>query len=281
MQVNSSRRIFHAIAFHAVSILISALFILPLVWMASASLRQPGLPPPRTMEWWPEPLAWSNYNRIFEMLPLGRYIFNSLLIAGIAVPITLVTASLAGFAMTQLNRRGRESLLGLSVVLLVVPTVAVWVARFILFRTLGLFNSYAALLAPALMGSSPLFVLLFFWSFRRIPRELYDAARMDGAGPLEIWWRVALPLSSATVIVVGILTFLLYWGDFTTPLFYLKSQTLYTLPVGLRQLQELDRTNWPLLLAGAMVMTLPSVLLFGIVQRFFLPENRLAGIYGQ
>ena len=281
MQVNSSRRIFHTIAFHAVSIFISALFILPLVWMASASLRQPGLPPPRTMEWWPEPLAWSNYNRIFEMLPLGRYIFNSLLVAGIAVPITLVTASLAGFAMTQLNRRGRESLLGLSVVLLVVPTVAVWVARFILFRTLGLFNSYAALLAPALMGSSPLFVLLFFWSFRRIPRELYDAARMDGAGPLEIWWRVALPLSSATVIVVGILTFLLYWGDFTTPLFYLKSQTLYTLPVGLRQLQELDRTNWPLLLAGAMVMTLPSVLLFGIVQRFFLPENRLAGIYGQ
>lgn len=281
MQVNSKRRIFHAIAFHAVSILISALFILPLVWMASASLRQPGLPPPRTMEWWPEPLTWSNYTRIFEMLPLGRYIFNSLLVAGIAVPITLITASLAGFAMTQLNRRGRESLLGLSVVLLVVPTVAVWVARFILFRTLGLFNSYAALLAPALMGSSPLFVLLFFWSFRRIPRELYDAARMDGAGPLEIWWRVALPLSGATVIVVGILTFLLYWGDFTTPLFYLKSQTLYTLPVGLRQLQELDRTNWPLLLAGAMVMTLPSVLLFGIVQRFFLPENRLAGIYGQ
>ncbi|HUM27616.1 MAG TPA: ABC transporter permease subunit, partial [Anaerolineales bacterium] len=113
------------------------------------------------------------------------------------------------------------------------------------------------------------------------PRELFDAARMDGAGPLEIWWRVAFPLSNATMIVVGILTFLLYWGDFTTPLFYLKSQTLYTLPVGLRQLQELDRTNWPLLLAGSMVMTLPSVLLFGIVQRFFLPENRLAGIYGQ
>ena len=281
MQFNSQRRMFHSIAFHAVSILISALFILPLVWMASASLRQPGLPPPRTVEWWPEPFAWSNYTRIFEMLPMGRYVLNSLLVAGLAVPITLVTASLAGFAMSQVNRRWRENLLGLSVVLLVVPTVAVWVARFILFRTVGLFNSYLALLAPSVMGSSPLFVLLFFWSFRRIPRELYDAARMDGAGPLEIWWRVALPLSSATMIVVGILTFLLYWGDFTTPLFYLKSQTLYTLPVGLRQLQELDRTNWPLLLAGSMVMTLPSVLLFGIVQRFFLPENRLAGIYGQ
>ncbi len=233
------------------------------------------------MEWLPNPLMWSNYVRVFQILPLGRYILNSLIVAGAAVPITLTTASLAGFAMAQLSRRGQDRLITLSVVLLIIPTTAVWLARFILFRELGLFNTYAALIAPSIMGSSPLFVLLFFWSFRRIPSELYEAARMDGASPLSIWWRVALPLSAATIVVVSILTFLLYWGDFVTPLFYLKSQTLYTLPVGLRQLQELDRTNWPLLLSGSVVMTLPAVLLFTIVQRFFLQENRLAGIYGQ
>ena len=183
--------------------------------------------------------------------------------------------------MAQLNRRGQDRLIILSVILLIIPTTAVWLARFILFRGLGLFNTHAALIAPSLMGSSPLFVLLFFWSFRRIPPELYEAARIDGASLLNIWWRVALPLSSATIVVVSILTFLLYWGDFVTPLFYLKSQTLYTLPVGLRQLQELDRTNWPLLLTGSVIMTLPAVLLFTIVQRFFLQENRLSGIYGQ
>ncbi|MBK8823989.1 MAG: carbohydrate ABC transporter permease [Anaerolineales bacterium] len=281
MPTKQTQRIIRTVAFHTVSILISALFVLPLIWMFAASLRQPGLPPPRTMEWLPDPLMWSNYVRVFQTLPIGRYILNSLLVAGAAVPITLVTASLAGFAMAQLNRRGQDRLIILSVILLIIPTTAVWLARFILFRGLGLFNTHAALIAPSLMGSSPLFVLLFFWSFRRIPPELYEAARIDGASLLNIWWRVALPLSSATIVVVSILTFLLYWGDFVTPLFYLKSQTLYTLPVGLRQLQELDRTNWPLLLTGSVIMTLPAVLLFAIVQRFFLPENRLSGIYGQ
>lgn len=281
MPIKQTQRIIRAVGFHAVSILISALFVLPLIWMIAASLRQPGLPPPRTVEWLPDPLAWSNYVRVFQMLPFGRYVFNSLFVAGTAVPITLVTASLAGFAMAQLSRRGQNRLITLSVILLIIPSTAVWLARFILFRTLGLFNTYAALIAPGIMGSSPLFVLLFYWSFRRIPSELYEAARMDGASPLGIWWRVALPLSTATIVVVSILTFLLYWGDFTTPLFYLKSQTLYTLPLGLRQLQELDRTNWSLLLAGSVIMTLPAVLLFAIVQRFFLQENRLSGIYGQ
>ncbi|MBK9206875.1 MAG: carbohydrate ABC transporter permease [Anaerolineales bacterium] len=281
MPTKQTQRIIRTVAFHTVSILISALFVLPLIWMFAASLRQPGLPPPRTMEWLPDPLMWSNYVRVFQTLPIGRYILNSLLVAGTAVPITLVTASLAGFAMAQLNRRGQDRLIILSVILLIIPTTAVWLARFILFRGLGLFNTHAALIAPSLMGSSPLFVLLFFWSFRRIPPELYEAARIDGASLLNIWWRVALPLSSATIVVVSILTFLLYWGDFVTPLFYLKSQTLYTLPVGLRQLQELDRTNWPLLLTGSVIMTLPAVLLFAIVQRFFLQENRLSGIYGQ
>jgi multiple sugar transport system permease protein len=281
MPTKQTQRIIRTVAFHTVSILISALFVLPLIWMFAASLRQPGLPPPRTMEWLPDPLMWSNYMRVFQTLPIGRYILNSLLVAGTAVPITLVTASLAGFAMAQLNRRGQDRLIILSVILLIIPTTAVWLARFILFRGLGLFNTHAALIAPSLMGSSPLFVLLFFWSFRRIPPELYEAARIDGASLLNIWWRVALPLSSATIVVVSILTFLLYWGDFVTPLFYLKSQTLYTLPVGLRQLQELDRTNWPLLLTGSVIMTLPAVLLFAIVQRFFLQENRLSGIYGQ
>lgn len=281
MPTKQTQRIIRTVGFHTVSILISALFVLPLIWMFAASLRQPGLPPPRTMEWLPDPLMWSNYMRVFQTLPIGRYILNSLLVAGTAVPITLVTASLAGFAMAQLNRRGQDRLIILSVILLIIPTTAVWLARFILFRGLGLFNTHAALIAPSLMGSSPLFVLLFFWSFRRIPPELYEAARIDGASLLNIWWRVALPLSSATIVVVSILTFLLYWGDFVTPLFYLKSQTLYTLPVGLRQLQELDRTNWPLLLTGSVIMTLPAVLLFAIVQRFFLQENRLSGIYGQ
>lgn len=279
--MSTKRKRTRAIAYHALSWALLLLFILPLVWMVSASLRQPGLAPPRTIEWIPNPIAWDNYARLFNLLPIGRYALNSLIVSTLAVPLTLLTASWAGFAMAQLSARGRERLMTFSLVVLMIPVTAVWLTRYVLFAWLGWVNSYLALLAPGLMGSSPLFILLFYWAFRRIPAELYEAARLEGAGAFSIWWRVALPLAGATLVAVGLLAFILYWSDFITPLLYLKSQSLYTLPVGLRQLQEMDRTNWPLLMAGSVIMTAPVIVLFLIVQRYFLQESRLAGIYGQ
>lgn len=279
--MNTKRNRTRTFAYHALSWLILIVFILPLVWMVSASLRQPGLAPPRTIEWIPDPIAWGNYARLFDLLPLGRYVMNSLVVASLAVPLTLLTASWAGFAMAQLSAQSRERMMTFSLVVLMIPVTAVWLTRYVLFAWVGLVDSYLALLAPGVMGSSPLFILLFYWAFRRIPAELYEAARLEGAGAFTIWWRVALPLAGATLVAVGLLAFILYWSDFITPLLYLKSQSLYTLPVGLRQLQEMDRTNWPLLMAGSVMMTAPVIVLFLIVQRYFLQESRLAGIYGQ
>jgi multiple sugar transport system permease protein len=252
-------------------------FILPLAWMVSASLRQPGLPPPRTIEWLPRPLAWNNYRLIVEMLPFDRYALNSLIVAALAVPLTLVTASWAGLALAQLGARARRRLIVLSLGLLMVPFTALWLTRFVLFARLGLVDTYAALIAPALMGSSPLFVLLFYWAFRRVSGEVYESARLDGASALATWAYVALPLARPTVVAVGVLAFLFYWSDFVSPLLYLKSESLYTLPVGLQQLQQLDRTHWPLLMAASVVMTAPAVLLFLLVQPFFLCGGWRAG----
>ena len=279
--MNTKRNRARTLAYHALSWLILIVFVLPLVWMVSASLRQPGLAPPRTIEWIPDPIAWGNYARLFDLLPIGRYVVNSLMVASLAVPLTLLTASWAGFAMAQLSARGRERMMTFSLVVLMIPVTAVWLTRYVLFAWIGVVDSYLALLAPGVMGSSPLFILLFYWAFRRVPAELYEAARLEGAGAFTIWWRVALPLAGATLVAVGLLAFILYWSDFITPLLYLKSQSLYTLPVGLRQLQEMDRTNWPLLMAGSVMMTAPVIVLFLIVQRYFLQESRLAGIYGQ
>ena len=255
---------------------VAALFVLPLLWMVAASLRQPGLPPPRVFEWVPNPIVWSNYAAIFELLPLARYALNSVVVAGLAVPLTLLTASWAGLAMAQLPGRDRRRLALLSVALLMVPITALWLTRYVFFAWLGITNTYLALLAPALMGTSPLFVLLFYWAFRRVPQELYEAARLEGARAITIWRRVALPLARPTLVAVGVLTFLVYWGDFINPMLYLKSQALYTLPLGVQQLLQLDRSNWPLLMAAAVVMTGPAVLLFLAVQRYFLGEDGLA-----
>jgi multiple sugar transport system permease protein len=261
-----------AIARHALLITIAMLFVLPLVWMIAASLRQPGLPPPRAIELIPNPIALSNYPRVFELLPWGRYFVNSLIVVSAAVPITIVVASLAGFALAQLSDRSRRVLLVLSLGLLMIPFSALWLTRFVLFSAIGLINSHAALIAPALAGTSPLFVLLFYWTFRRVPLELFESARLEGAHALAIWWRIALPIALPTAAAVAMLAFVFYWSDFLSPLLYVRSQSLYTLPVGLQQLQQLDRTNWPLLMSGAVLMTLPPVLLFLIVQRYFLRD---------
>jgi multiple sugar transport system permease protein len=261
---------------HLLGLALSALFLLPLAFMVSMSLRSPGLPPARTIEWLPDPISWENYRQIFTMLPLARYTFNSLTVAAVAVPLTLLTASWAGFAMAQLGARWRSRLVTLSVALLLVPIAALWLTRFVLFTWLGLTDSYAALAAPALMGTSPLFVLLFYWAYVRLPAEMFESARLEGAGPLTQWWRVAVPLSTATALAVGILSFLVYWSDFINPLLYLKSPERYTLPVGVSQLQQMDRTNWPLLMAAAVVMTIPAIGVFALVQRYFLRDDALA-----
>ena len=256
----------------ALGLFAAAVFLLPLLWMASASLRRPGLPPPRTIEWLPDPPSWSNYASVFELVPLAGFIGNSLLIVALAVPLTLVTASWAGLAIAQLHDPARQRLVVLAIMLMMVPATALWLTRFVVFRYLGLIDTLWALLAPAVMGSSPLFVLLFYWTFRRVPRQLFDAARVDGATTLQIWALVAMPLARPTIVTVAVLTFVLYWSDFVSPLLYLRSEARYTLPVGLQILQQMDKSNWPLLMAAAAIMTLPVVALFLLVQRHFWPE---------
>jgi multiple sugar transport system permease protein len=260
---------------HGVPLLVAALFLLPLLWMLTASLRDPGLPPPRTIEWLPDPVRPGNYGAVFEMLPFGRYLLNSLAVVALAVPLTIITASMAGFAMALLERRSRLVLVVVSVALLMVPVTALWLTRFLLFRWVGLTDSLVALVVPALAGSSPLFVLLYYWTFRRVSAEIFEMSRLDGAGVLSTWRRVAMPQAVPTSIAVAVLAFILYWSDFISPLLYLRSQDLYTLPLGLRQLQQLDPSDWPLLMAGAVMLTLPAVVFFLLVQHLFLGERGL------
>jgi len=255
--------------FYLLAILIALAFALPLIWMVSASLRAPGLPPTPSIEWLPRPLTWQNYPDLFDLLPFGRYFINSLFVAGIATVVTLVSASLAGFGLSQLGPLSRRRLVVLSVGLLMIPLTALWLARFVLFTWLGWIDSYLALLAPAAMGASPFYVLLFYWSFRRVQQELFEAARLDGANVIQIWRKIALPSVRPTTAAVAVLAFILFWNDFINPLLYLKSQRLYTLSVGLQQLQQLDRTNWPFLLAGSVIMTLPVIILFILAQKQF------------
>lgn len=259
---------------------VTAVFLVPLLWVVSASLRAPDQPPPRAIEWLPDPVSVSAWERLFSILPFGRYLGNSVLVVAMAVPLSLLVASAAGFAMSQLATPARRAFVVVSLVLLMVPVTALWLTRFLLYSAAGITDTPLALIAPAAMGGSPLFVLLYFWAFRRVPRELIESARLEGVGAVGAWWRVGLPLVVPTTVVVGVLAFLLFWGDYISPTLYLRSGDWFTLTVGLRQLQQLDRSDWPMVMAGAVLLAVPAVLLFGIVQRRFLRDDELARIVG-
>jgi multiple sugar transport system permease protein len=260
---------------------VAVVFLLPLWFMASGSLREPGTPPPRSPELVPTPASTTSYERAFELVDLSRYALNSLLVAALTVPLSVLFASWAGFAIFVLAGRARTVLVGLSFVALMVPVTALLVPRFAMFRWLGLTDTWVPLVASALIGFSPFYVLLFYWSIRRLPPELFDAAVLEGLTPYAIWRRVAMPLIRPVTVAIALLAFIACWGNFLEPLIYLFDPDLYTLPLGLRSLSALDRTNYPVLLAGAVVATLPVVAAFVVAQRFFLHEDRGAGWLGR
>jgi multiple sugar transport system permease protein len=163
-----------------------------------------------------------------------------------------------------------------AIALMMVPSPAVWLFRYQLLRWLGLLTSLWSLTLPSFAAGSPLLVLLFYWTFQRNPVELYEAARIEGATAWTTWRKVAMPTARPTIAAVIVLAFALYWNDFTNPVLYLYRPSTYTLPVGLQILKQLDATNWSLLMAGAVVVTLPMVLLFWLLQPLFLSDNALS-----
>jgi multiple sugar transport system permease protein len=236
--------------------LASVLFALPLLLMLVAPLRMPGLPPPVGLSLWPDAPSLQSFRDAFSLVPLGRSLLNSALVCAIAVP-------------------------GLLLVLAMVPMTAIWIPRFGFFNALGLVGTYVPLVAPALMGGNPLFVLLYFVAMRRIPLEMVEAARLEGAGLLRIWWLVVMPLVKPTSAAIALLAVVSFWGNFIDPLLYLRTEAHLTAPPMLHALELLGPTNWPVFLAGAVVVTLPVVVAFMVAQRFLSSLERGSGWLGR
>lgn len=250
-------------------LVLAFIYLLPLFWMVSASLHRVGIPLPRSLNLVPPLPSLENFGRVWDITPLGLFTFNSLMIAALAVPLTLVVSSWAGFSMAQLPRASQRRWIILSLAVLMVPAMALWSTRFLLYKFLGWTDSIMALIAPALMGTSPFYVLMFYRAFRRIPAAIYDSTRLEGAGVLQSWWLVALPMARPTAAGVALLSFVFYWGDFLSPLLYLHSQDLYTLPIALQLLQQMSRSDYPLMMAAAVWATFIPVVLFLAAQPFF------------
>lgn len=245
-------------------------FAPPLLLLVSGSLYQPGLPPKPTPELVPEPVSFEGYSLAFEWGGLLRATTNSLIVALIAVPLSVIVASAAGFALTLLPRKARLVVIVASVVGLMVPATALLVPRFAIFRLLGLTDTLVPLIAPALVGTSPLYALAYYLAFRALPRDLFDACLIEDLSPARMWWRVAMPLVLPVTSAVAALVFVLTWSNFLDPLVYIYDRDLFTVPIALRSLATLDPTNFPVFLAGAVLAAIPAVVVYGIAQWRFL-----------
>ncbi|MDQ4142320.1 MAG: carbohydrate ABC transporter permease [Actinomycetota bacterium] len=253
--------------------LLSTIFLLPFVFMVLGSLRDPTVLPKRGFDLIPEFLYFSNYEDVFAFAPLGTFMRNSAFVVAIAVPLTVLIASWAGFAIARAEGARRRRLVVISLLALMVPATLLWIPRFVMFRWLGLVDTPWPLVAPALMATTPFYVLLFALVYARIPRSLFEAAELDGLSPLAIWRRVAFPLGKPAVFAVAVLAFAWHWSNFFDPLIYLSSPEKYTLPMGLRSLGALEPRLYPVLLAGSVIAAAPPVIAFLAAQRAFFART--------
>jgi len=250
------------------SVLVLAVFLAPSMLAFLGSLRPIGTSPPTTIDLVPARADLSNYVELLGDHSIRRQMLNSLLVAAISVPAGTLIASWAGFAIARLPRRAAVFLVALTLVAAMVPLTALFVGRLVLFRLSGLTDTPVPLMAPALIGVSPLLVLLFAWSYFTIPRDTYDLAREAGLGPLRTWWYVAVPLRVDIAGVAAAVAFMLSWGNLLDPLLYVYDERWFTLPLGLAALAELPPTDQGLMLAAAVFAIAPVLVTAFVAQRF-------------
>lgn len=254
-------------------VLLSALFLAPLVFMILGSLRDPTEVPTRGFEMIPESIHFSNFKNVFAFVPLWTFMGNSLFVVAIAVPATVIVASLGGFAIARAEPKSQRRLVAISLLALMIPVTMLWIPRFVMFKVLGVLDTPWPLISPALMATTPFYVLLFALVYARIPKSLYEVAELDGLSPLKIWRRVAFPLGKPAVFAVAVLAFVWHWGNFFDALLYLSTPENYTLPLGLRALGALEPRLYPILLAGSVIVAAPAVVAFLAAQRAFFTRT--------
>ncbi len=262
-------------------IILSAMFLFPLFWMVTSALKPEGqifIWPPK---WIPSPVLWSNFQKAFSnpQLPFDRFVVNTLIIEAGVVSGRLISCTLVAYGFARLKAPGKNILFTILLATLMLPRAAILIPTYILFNQLGWVNTFLPLIVPAWFGEAyAIFLMRQF--FMTIPRELEEAAVIDGATTLQIIWQIIVPLSTPVLAVIAILTFKDTWNDFLNPLLYLSEPSKYTVSVGLAYFNGQFDVKLNLLMAASATMMVPIVILFIFAQRAFVEGISLTGLKG-
>jgi multiple sugar transport system permease protein len=253
---------------HGALLLAAAITMYPLLWMVTASLMPAGEAQSFPPRFWPSRFTYSHYTDLFERLNMARYFANSLLVASAVTLLSVLVNSMAGYALAKLRFAGRDRLFRLLLAGLVIPAQVAMIPLFLLMKQLGLINTYWAVILPSAASIFGIFLIRQY--ALSIPDALLDAARVDGAGEWRIYRTVVLPLLRPILVTLGVFTFMATWNDFMWPLVALIDGDMRTLPVALAILSGEHVQDTELMMAGSVVTLLPVLVLFVLVQRYYV-----------
>ena len=258
---------------YAALVALGAVFSAPVVWMFSSSLHDLAGVFAQPFRWLPAPPHWENYARAVTILPVPRFLLNTMIITAPVMAATLVSSALVAYGFARFRFPGRDALFALCLATMMLPGQVTMIPLYRLFAGLGWVDTYLPLIVPSLFGS-PFYIFLLRQFFLTIPRDSEEAALIDGASRLRIWWSIVLPQARPAVATVLIFTFIGTWNDFFGPLLYLNSPEKATLTLGLNlmktQVLGSGVVEWNVLMAASLLVLLPNVILFFAAQRHFL-----------
>lgn len=258
---------------------IAVAMLLPLVWLVSTALKSPTENifqfPPQLI---PAQPTLQNFVTVWTTRPFGRYLFNSVVVSILTVVLNLLFCALAAYPLARLNFRGRDLIFTLIVATIMIPFQIVMIPLYILSVKLGLRNTYLGIIFPAIASAFGIFLLR--QAFRGVPKELEEAARLDGCSELGLWWYVMLPSIRPALVTLGIFVFIGAWSDFLWPLIILDRPEYYTLPLGVATLAGTFSLDWRLIAAGSVISIVPILLFFILMQRYIVATESGSGVKG-
>jgi multiple sugar transport system permease protein len=262
------------VALYSLLVLGAALALLPMVWMVSASLMPSGEASTYPPHFFPSRLTFGHYTDLFTRLNLGRYLLNSAFVSLVVTFASLAVNSMAGYAFAKLRFRGRDRLFRVLSTGLVLPVQVAMLPLFLLMKNLGLINTYWGVIIPGMASIFGIFLVRQY--ALAIPDEMLDAARVDGASELRIFWSIVVPGIVPILATLSIWTFLATWNDFMWPLIVLSDESHYTLPVALANLAGEHVQDTELMMAGSVLTVIPVMLVFLFLQRYYI-QGVMAG----
>ncbi len=276
-QLMSARRAY-VLTVYLLLIIGSISFLFPLIWMVATALKPTtqiyAYPP----VWWPSPLDWSNFIEAINFFPFWIYFRNSAIVTVLVVVGSVYSAAFVAYGFSKLNWKGRDWLFFFVLATLMIPAQVLMIPQYVIFTRIGWVDTLLPLIVPAFFGGGAFNIFLFRQYYRTIPKEYSDAARIDGCSEFRIFWQIVLPQSKPAMATAAIFAFLWTWNDFMGPVIYLHSPENFTLPIGLRAFQQQTGTEWDLLMAASLLVMLPVIVLFFILQRYFVAGMSMSGL---